>query len=280
MDPVEGVHRQALPRRRRSACAAAATRIPTRMRSYNLPTDQYAKYWTSVHGQRLAAAVDTRVAICIDCHGSHDIKKASDPTAAVFPHQRPEAVRELPRRRRPGWSRTGSRPTSSRSTQKSVHGQALLVKGDTRAPSCASCHGSHDAKPPTAARGRRGLRQVPHRDPGAVQAEPALGAGDGGAEMLDLPRHPRRVAARLRRCSSTPTPPEYVCVTCHDLDTRQLRLELDALRERGRSALRHLPSPGFGHLRPDQGDRRLAVRRRGRLRRTPRRGSTRPPAWA
>ena len=26
-----------------------------RMRQYQIPTDQYAKYWTSVHGQRLAA---------------------------------------------------------------------------------------------------------------------------------------------------------------------------------------------------------------------------------
>ena len=40
-----------------------------RMRASGLPTDQYAKYWSSVHGQRLAGADDTRVAICTDCHG-------------------------------------------------------------------------------------------------------------------------------------------------------------------------------------------------------------------
>jgi hypothetical protein len=31
---------------------------------------------------------------------------------------------------------------------KSVHGQALLVKQDLRAPSCATCHGTHGAAPP------------------------------------------------------------------------------------------------------------------------------------
>ena len=29
-------------------------------------------------------ADDTRVAVCTDCHGSHDVKKVSDPSAAVF----------------------------------------------------------------------------------------------------------------------------------------------------------------------------------------------------
>ena len=56
-----------------------------RMRQYQLPTDQLVKYRASVHGQRLLSAQDTRVAICIDCHGAHDVKKASDPTAAVYP---------------------------------------------------------------------------------------------------------------------------------------------------------------------------------------------------
>jgi len=56
-----------------------------RMRASGLPTDQYAKYFASVHGQRLIRADDARVAICTDCHGSHDVKPVSDPNAKVFP---------------------------------------------------------------------------------------------------------------------------------------------------------------------------------------------------
>jgi len=118
-----------------------------RMRPYGLPTDQYSKYWTSIHGQRLLAADDTKVAICIDCHGSHLIKKASDPTADVYPLNVPATC-----------SRCHSDatlmepygiPTDQYATyEKSVHGQALITDKDIRAPSCASCHGSHSAKPP------------------------------------------------------------------------------------------------------------------------------------
>ncbi len=70
-----------------------------RMRQYQLPTDQLVKYRASVHGQRLLTAQDTRVAICTDCHGVHDVKKASDPTAPGLPAERSEAVRLVPRRR-------------------------------------------------------------------------------------------------------------------------------------------------------------------------------------
>ena len=49
------------------------------MRQYNpsLRTDQLAQYKTSVHGQRLAHG-DTKVAVCIDCHGVHGLRPASE----------------------------------------------------------------------------------------------------------------------------------------------------------------------------------------------------------
>ncbi len=45
------------------------------MRKYNpsLRTDQLAQYKTSVHGKRLLQG-DTKVAVCIDCHGVHDLR--------------------------------------------------------------------------------------------------------------------------------------------------------------------------------------------------------------
>ena len=50
------------------------------MRQFNpsLRVDQVAEYWTSRHGQRLAATGDTAVATCSDCHGTHGILAAED----------------------------------------------------------------------------------------------------------------------------------------------------------------------------------------------------------
>lgn len=119
----------------------------TKMRQYQVPTDQLAKYESSVHGQRLLNAKDTRVAICTDCHGIHDVKKASDPTSPVFPLNVPKlcsschADKDL--------MRPYDIPTDQFDVySQSVHGTALLEDQDMRAPTCASCHGSHDAKPP------------------------------------------------------------------------------------------------------------------------------------
>jgi hypothetical protein len=195
-----------------------------RMQQYKLPTDQYTKYYTSVHGQQLLTAADTRVAICIDCHGSHDIKKASDPTAAVYPTNVPklcaschaDATRMQPY----------GIPTDQYAIyEKSVHGQALLVNGDTRAPSCASCHGSHDAKPPTSDT----VVNVCGKCHTATE------------DLYKQSRHSElgTVGPKCWTCHGThdvsqpseamffhDTPPEYVCSTCHDLETRQLRIEL------------------------------------------------------
>ena len=54
------------------------------MRKYNpsLRTDQLAQYKTSVHGKRLLQG-DTKVAVCIDCHGVHDLRPASDPRSQL-----------------------------------------------------------------------------------------------------------------------------------------------------------------------------------------------------
>ena len=56
------------------------------MRQYNpsLRTDQLAQYKTSVHGRRLAQG-DYEVAVCIDCHGVHDLRPASDTRSKVNP---------------------------------------------------------------------------------------------------------------------------------------------------------------------------------------------------
>jgi hypothetical protein len=195
-----------------------------RMRASGLPTDQYAKYWSSVHGQRLAVAKDDRVAICTDCHGSHAIKKVSDPSAKVFPLNVPELCASCHAdadRMQPYGIPTDQFSIYS----QSVHGKALLVDKDVRAPSCASCHGAHDAKPPTSAN----VVEVCGKCHTATQ------------DLYQQSRHSQLQAAAPKcwTCHGThdvsqpgsqlffhPEQPNYTCDTCHDLATHTLRLEL------------------------------------------------------
>src|SRR6476646_6476532 len=121
---------------------------PAVMRKYNpsLRTDQLSQYHTSVHGKRLAAG-DTKVAVCIDCHSVHDIRPPSDPRSTVYPvnvattcsrcHADPERMKEY------------KIPTTQFADyNKSVHHEALTVRGDLSAPNCTTCHGNHGATPP------------------------------------------------------------------------------------------------------------------------------------
>lgn len=117
-----------------------------RMRQYDLPTDQFAKYQESIHGIRLAEG-DEKVATCFDCHGGHKILKANDPSSSVYPPNVPatcakcHADKEL--------MAPYQIPTNQFDLyQQSVHGHALLDNQDFRAPNCATCHGTHGAAPP------------------------------------------------------------------------------------------------------------------------------------
>jgi Cytochrome c552. len=192
-----------------------------RMRQYQIPTDQYSKYKSSVHGQQLLAKGDSRVAICTDCHGVHDVKKASDPTAKVYPLNVPalcaschaDADKMAPY----------GIPTDQYAIyQQSVHGKALLGNSDMRAPTCASCHGSHDAQPPTS----ETVVNVCGKCHTATQA------------LYEQSRHSKLdVGPKCWTCHGThdvqqpsevrffhPTPPEIDCTTCHSATDRSLIL--------------------------------------------------------
>src|SRR3989338_6833607 len=55
-----------------------------RMRRYNLRTDQFELYKSSVHGKKLYGEGDVNVAVCSSCHGAHDIKKVNDPNSHIY----------------------------------------------------------------------------------------------------------------------------------------------------------------------------------------------------
>jgi predicted CXXCH cytochrome family protein len=128
---------------------------PASMRRFNpgLATDQYAKYEESRHGERLLRQGDSKAAQCVSCHGVHGIRGPRSPRSSVHPqnipytcagcHADPEYMA--------GYLGTNGKPLPTDQLQEfedSVHGRALLDRGDLGAPACNDCHGNHAAMPP------------------------------------------------------------------------------------------------------------------------------------
>ena len=149
VDPTKGFigrpKRQEIPQ----LCARCHA-DPSYMRKYNpnLPTDQYAKYLTSQHGKRNSVG-DPDVAVCTSCHEAHGIRAKTDPLSPVFPTNIPGTCAEC-HSDATIMQRHGLPVTQHWEYSQSVHGQALLFRGDRAAPHCASCHGSHEASRPGA----------------------------------------------------------------------------------------------------------------------------------
>jgi hypothetical protein len=118
------------------------------MRKYNpsLRTDQLSQYKTSVHG-KLFAKGDTKVAVCIDCHGVHGQRPANDTRSKVHPLNIAATCSRC--HADASYMKGYSIPTTQFAQyDTSVHHDALAVRGDLSAPTCTTCHGNHGAAPP------------------------------------------------------------------------------------------------------------------------------------
>src|SRR5437868_11695532 len=121
---------------------------PNYMRQYNpaLRTDQFAQYQTSVHGKRFASG-DTKVAVCTDCHGVHDLRPANDQRSKVHPLNIATTCSRCHADAQ--YMKTYKISTDQfAGYSQSVHHQAMVDRGDLSAPTCTTCHGNHGAAPP------------------------------------------------------------------------------------------------------------------------------------
>ncbi|MCC6653125.1 MAG: cytochrome c3 family protein [Candidatus Eisenbacteria bacterium] len=73
---------------------------------------------------------------CNDCHESHDLKRANDPTSSIYRGNIPATCGKCHRKEAARYA-------------KGVHGQAL-VRGVTATPVCTDCHGEHMIRGPHA----------------------------------------------------------------------------------------------------------------------------------
>lgn len=121
---------------------------PNYMRPFNISsTSQYAEYKQSVHGKRLLEAGDVKVAVCTDCHGTHDIHAKDDVRSQVYKPNIPKTCAKCHADKE--YMKPYGLPTNQYDEYKlSYHAQKLLKEGDKSAPACSDCHGTHGATPP------------------------------------------------------------------------------------------------------------------------------------
>src|ERR1051325_1432871 len=99
------------------------------VRARTSPTSGFIPaYEKSVHGTALTHG-NAGAANCVDCHGSHEMRKGSDQASLVNRTKIPETC---------GKCHAGI----AAEFQQSVHGGAL-ARGSTDAPTCTNCHGEH-----------------------------------------------------------------------------------------------------------------------------------------
>jgi len=113
----------------------------------SLPVDQLEKYQTSVHGMRLAEKKDRNVATCVSCHTAHSIGTAKLPYSSTYPQNLPTTCGHC-HADKTYMAQYGIPTDQLEKYTRSVHGIALLERGDLGAPACNDCHGNHGAAPP------------------------------------------------------------------------------------------------------------------------------------
>lgn len=91
--------------------------------------DQYLHAQDSVHGEALRDG-HLEVAVCIDCHGGHDIPSPHEPreNISITCGQCHGAIFE--------------------EYSQSIHGEDLFTEGNEDVPTCVDCHGVHDIDNP------------------------------------------------------------------------------------------------------------------------------------
>lgn len=123
-DPASPVNRANTP----ATCGACHARSEE-MEKYNLRQRAVVvTYDRSVHGVAHSNGVAT-AAVCTDCHGSHDLHRATNPSSKLNWQNIPATC---------GKCHENVRQTY----QRSIHGQAV-ASGIRDAPVCTDCHGEH-----------------------------------------------------------------------------------------------------------------------------------------
>jgi len=103
----------------------------------------------SLHGKALQRG-DPLAPSCASCHGTHEIRRASDPASPVSPLRVPFTCGKCHQEGAPVQrERAIHQDHILENYSESIHGEALFKKGLVVAANCASCHTAHSILPHT-----------------------------------------------------------------------------------------------------------------------------------
>ena len=108
--------------------------------------DAEKSYGVSTHG-KLHAKGNRDVAACADCHGRHDIRKASDPASRTFRLNIVAVCLRCHKDQAVGEKYGLPGPKVMEAYERSVHGTALRKSGLLGSAACPDCHGNHAILP-------------------------------------------------------------------------------------------------------------------------------------
>jgi predicted CXXCH cytochrome family protein len=205
----------AIPRGNIAATCASCHSDAAYMRKFDpqVRVDQYSQYLTSAHGRGMQTG-ETRVATCSDCHSAHNVVRLRDTRSPVAPLNvattcsqcHADASRMKP---------FGHEASVFADWSSSVHADALLKRGDTSAPTCNTCHGSHGATPPGVTEVANVCAQCHVREAQNFTAGPKKAIFDAMDQAECLVCHGNH-AIKPPTHAMIGVEGDAVCATCHD----------------------------------------------------------------
>jgi len=104
-------------------------------------------YMVSIHGE-LELKEDHNAPTCKECHGTHDVRRKSDPSSPIFSMNVPTLCAGCHREGQKAAVRyTGTEIDIIDHYQESIHGKGLIKSGLTVTAMCTNCHTSHSERP-------------------------------------------------------------------------------------------------------------------------------------
>ncbi len=107
--------------------------------------DDYETYKTSVHGRNVITKKSSDGPVCTSCHGSAHYIQPQNTRESAINHFSVIKMCGVCHEKKMMSEKYGFSSHVMERYKESFHGRKLRV-GDTRAPSCVNCHGSHDIK--------------------------------------------------------------------------------------------------------------------------------------
>jgi hypothetical protein len=202
--------------------------------------DEYKQTLDSNHARALAGG-NRNAAICIDCHGAHDVKKPGTPRQVI--------------------SATCQKCHSTIHDQyaSSVHGAALADNSNPDVPVCTDCHGVHHQDDPTTAAFRLKSPDICAKchSNAALMAKYGISTDVMNTYVADF--HGTTVKLFEKQSPDQPSN-KAVCIDCHGVhDIKQVTDQnatvvkehlLATCRKCHPDATTHFPDSWVGHWKP------------------------------